>query len=128
MDEVELTLPAKAEFLHLMRSVVASVGARRDLSIDDIDDLRIAVDEAGSYLLAHALGTSRLQLKVSANGDDVSVVIWLDVSGIAWPPSGGEEGLAWKVMSGLADRAEFVIEDGSVGIKLTKISARSANV
>jgi hypothetical protein len=45
-DAITVTVPARAEFLHLIRSVVASVAARRDLSIDAIEDLRLAVDEA----------------------------------------------------------------------------------
>jgi anti-sigma regulatory factor (Ser/Thr protein kinase) len=42
---VSLTIPARPEFLRLARLAAADVGARSGLSYDDIDDLKIAVDE-----------------------------------------------------------------------------------
>ena len=38
----------------ILRSLTASLGARCDLTIDEIEDLRIAVDEACALLLPHA--------------------------------------------------------------------------
>jgi serine/threonine-protein kinase RsbW len=42
---VSLTVPGRPEFLRLVRLAAADSGARADLSIDDVEDLRIAVDE-----------------------------------------------------------------------------------
>jgi serine/threonine-protein kinase RsbW len=42
---VSLTVPGRPEFLRLVRLAAADCGARADLSIDDVEDLRIAVDE-----------------------------------------------------------------------------------
>jgi serine/threonine-protein kinase RsbW len=113
-------VPAKPEFLHLMRAVVASVGARGDLSYDDIDDLQIAIDEAGSYLLAVASEESEFELRVDSDAHLVSATIQITNPAGQWPPSRGEDSLAWKVLSGLMDRAEFLIDDASPGISLSK--------
>jgi hypothetical protein len=43
---VELTIPAETQFLSAARLVAASLATDLDFSIDDIDELRIAVDEA----------------------------------------------------------------------------------
>ena len=45
-DTIAISVPARAEFLHVVRTVVGSVAARCNLTIDAIEDLRIAVDEA----------------------------------------------------------------------------------
>ena len=48
--EVVLTIPARPEFLRLARMAAADVGSRCGLAYEEVDDLRIAVDE-----LLHAI-------------------------------------------------------------------------
>jgi serine/threonine-protein kinase RsbW len=50
-DEIRLEIPAAPAYLRLARLAVADVGARAGWSYEDIDDLRIAVDE-----LCYAIG------------------------------------------------------------------------
>ena len=50
-DEVELRIPATASYLRLARLAAADVAARAGWNYEDIDDLRIAVDE-----LCYAIG------------------------------------------------------------------------
>ncbi len=50
-DVISLTIPAKMQFVRLVRIAVASIARRRGLSVRAIDDLRLAVDEAFSLLL-----------------------------------------------------------------------------
>ena len=42
---VSLTVPGRPEYLRLVRLAAADSGTRADLSIEDVEDLRIAVDE-----------------------------------------------------------------------------------
>jgi anti-sigma regulatory factor (Ser/Thr protein kinase) len=44
VSPVIATVPARAEFVHVLRTVVAAVAARLDLPYDALDDLRMAVD------------------------------------------------------------------------------------
>ncbi|MGQ0744589.1 MAG: ATP-binding protein [Acidimicrobiales bacterium] len=43
--EVRLVVPARPEYLRLARMLAAAVGSRAGLTLDEIDDLRIAIDE-----------------------------------------------------------------------------------
>jgi hypothetical protein len=54
-DHVELTLPARPDLLVLARMTVGAVAARADMAVDDIEDLRLAIDE----LCLSAVGDSR---------------------------------------------------------------------
>lgn len=45
LGSVSLTVPRLPEYLRLVRLAAADSGARADLSIEDVEDLRIAVDE-----------------------------------------------------------------------------------
>lgn len=72
---VRLELPAHSAYLAILRSVVGNLAARHDFTVEEIDDLRMAVDEAGSLLLEAAtdtldavftLGTGRVDTTLSA--------------------------------------------------------------
>jgi hypothetical protein len=54
-DHVELTLPARPDLLVLARMTLGAVAARADMPVDDIEDLRLAIDE----LCLSAVGDSR---------------------------------------------------------------------
>ena len=51
MGDVSLRIPAKPDFLHVVRAVVSGVGARQGLSYDAINELCLAASEAAAYLL-----------------------------------------------------------------------------
>jgi len=59
---VELTVPARSEHLRVLRLVTASVASSLELDIDQLDDLRIAVDELCSLLIEHAPPEAVLRL------------------------------------------------------------------
>ncbi len=50
-DVVELVVPADPAYLSVLRTATAGLAARLDLTIDEIEDLRIAVDEACALVL-----------------------------------------------------------------------------
>jgi serine/threonine-protein kinase RsbW len=49
-DTIEVTLPANVEWASTLRVLVASLGADADFSVDEIDDLRLAVSEVFTAL------------------------------------------------------------------------------
>lgn len=51
VDAVELEVPADPAYLAVLRTATAGLAARLDLTIDEIEDLRIAVDEACALVL-----------------------------------------------------------------------------
>src|SRR6185295_851781 len=59
-DAVEIRLPADSAFLSVLRTATAGLAARLDFTLDEIEDLRIAVDEACAMLLPHAIETAQL--------------------------------------------------------------------
>src|SRR5688500_8915599 len=52
--DVELLLPADGAFVSVLRTTTAGLAARLDFTIDDIEDLRIAVGEASAMVLPEA--------------------------------------------------------------------------
>lgn len=50
MDNISIEIPASPEYLKVVRLIVSGLGARLRFTIDDIEDLKIAVDELSAYL------------------------------------------------------------------------------
>jgi serine/threonine-protein kinase RsbW len=59
-DFVEVRLPAAGAYLSVLRTATAGLAARLDFTLDEIEDLRIAVDEACAILLQQAVPGSVL--------------------------------------------------------------------
>lgn len=59
-DLVELRVPADPAYLTVVRTASAGLAARLDLTLDEIEDLRIAVDEACTLLLGPAPSDAEL--------------------------------------------------------------------
>jgi serine/threonine-protein kinase RsbW len=116
---VELTVPADPSYVSMLRTVVASLAARRDFTLDEIDDLRIAVDEAGALLLPHAVPGS--QLSAAFEGSDTSLQVEVAVTVPA-----GETGrpdrssFAWLVLAALTDSVALAESGQRLSLTLSK--------
>ena len=107
--DVTVTIPARPDFVRLLRAVIASVAARLDLTYDRIDDLRMVVDEASAQVLH--LPAQTLTMCVTP-GDRMVILVESDASpNGTWPPPDLEESLAWRVLSGLADDVRFELTE-----------------
>jgi len=53
---VELRIPSKAEWVGVARLAVAGIASRLQFSIEDIEDLKLAVAEACTNCIQHAAG------------------------------------------------------------------------
>lgn len=92
-DEVELTLPAKPELLSLARLTVATVASRADFDFEAVEDLRLAIDELCSPLVATGALDGRLRLRYRWDGDQIEVTCELaGASGTLPAPSGPGDG------------------------------------
>src|SRR5690625_1753490 len=53
-DFIEMRFPAKAEYVGVVRLSISGIASRMGFSYDDIEDLKIAMSEAVSNVVAHA--------------------------------------------------------------------------
>jgi len=70
---VRLAIPAAPEFLRLARLAAADVASRAGFSFEDIEDLRIGVDELCHLLMAPGTEDDQLQLTFTLQPDTVTV-------------------------------------------------------
>src|SRR3954465_2786163 len=72
-DVVLLTVPADGGYLGVLRTATAGLAARLHFALDEIEDLRIAVDEACAMLLAIATRGAELECRFAVTDDALTV-------------------------------------------------------
>ncbi|MFI7605833.1 anti-sigma regulatory factor [Micromonospora sp. NPDC049366] len=121
-DIVHLTVPADGGYLSVLRTATAGLAARLQFALDEIEDLRIAVDEACAMLLAIATPAAELQCRFSVTEDALTVEVTVPtVPGAKLP---AESSFAWKVLTALTTSAVASAADGRASISL--LTRRSA--
>jgi serine/threonine-protein kinase RsbW len=108
-DQVIVRMPADGAYLSVLRTATAGLAARLDFTLDDIEDLRIAVDEACAMLLSQAIPGSSLECSFTLSPDDMTISVAVP-SVNPRPPSG--DTFAWTVLSALAGSVEAQVGPG----------------
>ncbi len=115
-DVVHLTVPADGGYLGVLRTATAGLAARLQFALDEIEDLRIAVDEACAMLLAIATRNAELECRFAVTEDALTVEVTVPTVRGATLPS--ESSFAWKVLTALTTAASASAADGRATISL----------
>ncbi|WP_018351139.1 ATP-binding protein [Longispora albida] len=100
-DIVELTVPADGAYLSVLRTATAGLAARLNFTLDEIEDLRIAVDEACALLLpaGRSATDTDLQARFDVGEDSLAVSISAP-AGVSLPD---QQSFAWRVLAALVN-------------------------
>jgi len=126
-DIVELTIPVTADLVVLARLTAATVASRADFDIEEIEDLRLAVDELCISMI-HGVEGGRLGLQFSRDEDEIKVSCrYLGELRTALNPSEGSlDGLSGQILDALVDEHGDSTEDGERRAWLLKRRARQS--
>jgi serine/threonine-protein kinase RsbW len=117
-DAVQIRLPAESAYLSVLRTATAGLAARLDFTLDEIEDLRIAVDEACAMLLPSAIEGSQLSCRFVLGADTLTVTVTIATSRGHLPE---RDTFSWTVLSALAGDVDTgTNEDREVWIRLRK--------
>lgn len=112
-----MRVPATAGHLALLRTAVGGFAARDRLTIDQIDDLRMAVEEAAVQLLRHAR-SEQIELDVCGTSAGIEVRLHADVVGE--DPVIDEGSFSWSILRALADELWVEMQQRHATIVLSK--------
>jgi serine/threonine-protein kinase RsbW len=116
-DEVLLTVPADGAYLGVLRTAAAGLAARLHFTLDEIEDLRIAVDEACAMLIRLAAPSEELRCRFALTGQDLGVEVAVPATPASAVPD--TTSFAWKVLTALTDDARATLVDQTATIALT---------
>lgn len=120
---VELRIPPKAEWAAVARLTVAAIASRLDFSLDEIDDVKLAVAEACTHAIQRSTGDHPIELVFEAQTDSIVVTV-RDSSTSAHLESveadidGHTGGLGLFIIRSLMDDVDFRV-DARTGGELT---------
>lgn len=115
---VRLSLPASPRYLAAARVVATSLGAESGLTVDDLDDLRLGVNELVSALVEASESNERVELEFEVTAASVTVR-GRRAGGAARPVELDE--LTARIIEAVADHHTI---DG-MSFSLTKVSSIS---
>ena len=140
---IELQIPARAEFVALVRLVVSSLAsARRILADDRIDDLKLAVSEACTNAIeAHGAaslddrivvrcweGDDRLEVRVEDRGEGFDPQALPEHPPVTDPDRlNFERGLGIPLIKTLVDEVQFETTDTGTSVRLTIYCGRASD-
>lgn len=113
---VTIEVPAQAEYVAVLRAAAGVIASRLQFTLDDIDDLRILIDEAASVLLTSgAVGT--LHCEIETADDTIRFRLIAALSAGATSP---EEGFAWSILRALAHEVTTTTDERGQTISVTR--------
>lgn len=107
--QARLTITADVANVAMARAATAAICTQADFTIDALEDLRLAIDEACALAIADAPPGSELQISWERRGHHVTVeVVSPSRSGTPIP----RDGFAWTVLTALVDDVTADLVDG----------------
>lgn len=114
--DVELRVPADGAYASVLRTTTAGLAARLDFTIEEIEDLRMAVAEAAAMVLEMADGGSDLISRFTLAPGEMTVS--LSVSAAA-PGEPDYDSFAWQVLTTLSSSAKVEEARGRFTVSMT---------
>ena len=96
--DVELRLPAESGYVAVLRMTTAGLAARLDFTLDDIEDLRMAVGEACALVLENANPEGDLYAAFGLRDGSIRVSVSADALGDIEPDV---DSFGWQVLTAL---------------------------
>ncbi len=114
---VTLRVPPLADHVTLLRTVVSGLAARRDYTLEQVDDLRMAVEEA-AVLLLRGGGGGPLELNATVEAEELHVELSTDIEGsdtVIDPTS-----FSWMILQALTDDLSTTVNGKRASLRLVK--------
>jgi len=119
-NNVVIRVPPTAAHLAVLRTAVGGIAARDSFTLDQVNDLRLAVEEATTQLLRHArrdtVGGGLLEMVIipTPSGFKVRLTAEVDTPGKVID----ESSLSWMILRALADDVQVESQQTSTTVVL----------
>jgi serine/threonine-protein kinase RsbW len=114
MADMELTLPARAENIAIVRHAFGALGEAFDVDPQTLSDIRLAVTEACTNVVVHAYPDGRegpLEVLASLYQEQLTVLVRDEGHGITPRPDSPGLGLGLPLIASLAESVQLGRDD-----------------
>jgi serine/threonine-protein kinase RsbW len=116
-EQIVIQMPAEGIYVAVLRTAIAGMASRCNFTVEEIEDLRIALDEATAMLLARAAPDSLVECRCVIEPDRLVASVTAEVRDTT-PPDTGSFG--WLVLSALAGAVDARFADSVMTIELSR--------
>lgn len=110
-ETITLTVPAALEFVRIVRLTASGVASRLGFDVEDIEDLRVAVDELASIVVDHATASDLLEVVFSIAGGTLRIEGRVPVQSDTGPRL---DELTSQILAAVVDSYEVETDSGFV--------------
>jgi serine/threonine-protein kinase RsbW len=110
MADMELTLPARAENIAIVRHAFGALGEAFDVDPQTLSDIRLAVTEACTNVVVHAYPDGRegpLEVVASLLDEELTVLVRDEGHGVTPRPDSPGLGLGLPLIASLAESVQL---------------------
>lgn len=124
---LHIRLPVDARFAQTLRLAASSIASTADFTVDQIEDLKIAVEEAYLMSVEASDGPKELDFAFSLFEDRLEIRVGT-LPAVATQSEAGEEKQTYGLMilSAVVDEAKFVTRAGGTELVMIKLKEREA--
>jgi serine/threonine-protein kinase RsbW len=119
-DLIRLRLPAEQFSRQLIRLAVYLVASRMDFDLSQLEDLRIAVDEASNYAVIHSPTKTTLQVEIEPLKEYLEIVLSSQLAENGDSRSVMPESFSRMIMESVVDTFELQRDEATCRISLRK--------
>lgn len=119
-DIIRLRLPAEQFSRQLIRLAVYLVASRMDFDLSQLEDLRIAVDEASNYAVIHSPSDAALQVEIEPLKEYLEIVLTSQLAENGESRSVLPESFSRMIMESVVDAVDLKREEATCRISLRK--------
>jgi len=119
-DVVDLRIPAKAEWVAVARLAVAAVAGRCDFSLEDIEDIRLAIAEACTSVIRDARPWEHVEIRCETEPNELVVTVRGGKATAIRADARSEQGLGLLIIQSLMDSVEYQLEREGVVLQMRK--------
>jgi hypothetical protein len=115
---IELTIPPDPRLLRLVRLVASGLASTAGFDVDELDDLRIAVDEAVSALLEGGDG-SRMPMRFDVEGGQVAMSASTPTT-TDDPLDADRLEISTQILAAVCDEHDLQVKDGRLEVRICR--------
>ena len=116
---IRLTVPAGAGASAAAQAVAASLGLQLHMSVDRLDDLRLALDEALAEVVAACPDAAEVHCEFAVDATGIEVRLQAQTSTEQLPD---HHGLGWTVLRAITGRVHAFVDAGRLHLHLSVAS------
>jgi serine/threonine-protein kinase RsbW len=120
---LHLEIPASGVYLSVVRAAATGLAAQLQFTYEEIDDLRIAVDEACAQLLARRGSARTLRIDYQLEPAELRVDVSVEAPDRGAPLA--RDTFGWQILSALTDEVSEHVDDTGLHLRFRKHGGRT---